>query len=88
MPAIPNSYIVPFDPLGNSLGTILTATQRYNQGFKHIKRGSATALYPDPTTIYCRSAISDLGDDMFANMYMGDMYSFFFSFRCWYTDDE
>ena len=25
MPAIPTSYIVPFDPLGNPLGTILTA---------------------------------------------------------------
>jgi hypothetical protein len=74
MPAIPNSYIIPFDPLGNPLGTILTATQCYNQGFKRIKRGSATALYPDPATIYCHSVISDLGDDMFADVYMGDLY--------------
>ena len=37
MPAIPTSNIVPFDPLGNPLGTILTAAQRYNWGFKRIK---------------------------------------------------
>jgi hypothetical protein len=73
MPAIPTSYIMPFDPLGNPLGTILTATQRYNWGFKRIKRGSAVAPYPNPTTIYCWSAISDLGDDMFEDIYMGDM---------------
>jgi hypothetical protein len=74
MPATPSSYIIPFDPLGNPLGTILIAAQRYNQGFKCIKRGSAVAPYPDPATIYCRLAISDPGDDMFANIYMGDLY--------------
>ena len=47
MPALPTSYIVPFDPLGNPLGTILTTTQHYNRGFKRIKRGSAIAPYPD-----------------------------------------
>ena len=82
MPAVPSSYIVPFNPLGNPLGTLLTATQRYNQGFKCIKRGSAIAPYPDPTTIYHRSVISDPANDMFEDVYMGDMYSFFFSFRC------
>jgi hypothetical protein len=88
MPAIPNSYIVPFDPLGNPLGTILTATQRYNQGFKCIKRGLSTTPYPDPAIIYRRSAISNPGDNMFTDVYLSDMYSFFFSFHCWYTDDE
>ena len=73
MPAIPSSYIVPFDPLGNPLGTILTAAQRYNRGFKHIKQGSATAPYPDPATIYRRSVLSDPEDDMFEDIYMGDM---------------
>jgi hypothetical protein len=74
MPAIPTSYIVPFDPLGNPLGTILTAAQRYNQGFKHIQRGSAVSPYPDPATIYRRSAISDPADNMFGDIYMGDMW--------------
>jgi hypothetical protein len=83
MPAILSSYIVPFDPLGNPLGTILTAAQRYNRGFKRIKRDSAVAPYPNPATIYCQSAIADPGDDMFEDVYMGDMYSFFFCFRCW-----
>jgi hypothetical protein len=73
MPAIPSSYIVPFDPLGNPLGTLLTAAQRYNRGFKRIKRGSAVAPYPDPTTIYRWSAICDPEDDMFKEVYMGDM---------------
>jgi hypothetical protein len=73
MPAIPSSYIVPFDPLGNPLGTLLTTAQRYNRGFKRIKRGSAVAPYPDPATIYCWSAICDPGDDMFADVYMSDM---------------
>ena len=86
--AIPSSYIVPFDPLGNPLGTILTAAQRYNRGFKRIKRGSAVAPYPDPATIYRRSAIDCPGDDMFEDIYLGDMYSFFFSFHCWFTDEE
>jgi hypothetical protein len=54
-------------------GTILTATQRYNWGFKGIKRGSAVAPYPDPATIYRWLAISDPGDDMFEDIYMGDM---------------
>ena len=82
MPAIPNSYIVPFGPLGNPLGTILTVTQCYNRGFKRLRRGSAVSLYPNPANIYRRSAISDPGDDMFTDVYMSDMYSFFFSFRC------
>jgi hypothetical protein len=73
MPTIPSSYIVPFDPLGNPLGTILTAAQRYNRGYKRIKRGLAVAPYPDPTTIYHWSVISDPGDDMFEDVYMGDM---------------
>ena len=73
MPAIPTSYIVPFDPLGNPLGTILTTAQHYNQGFKHIKRGSAVAPYPDPATIYRQSVLSDLENDMFEDVYMGDM---------------
>jgi hypothetical protein len=83
MPAIPNSSIIPFNPLGNPLGTILTTTQLYNRGFKRIKRGSAMSPYPNPATIYHRSVISDPGDDMFANVYMSDMYSFFFSFLLW-----
>jgi hypothetical protein len=74
MPAIPSSYIVPFDPLGNPLGMILTAAQRYNRDFKRIKRGSAVAPYPDPATIYRQSAISDLADDMFKDIYLGDMW--------------
>jgi hypothetical protein len=73
MPAIPSSYIIPFDPLGNPLGMILTAAQRYNRGFKCIKRGSAVAPYPNPATIYCQSAIADLGDDMFEDIFLGDM---------------
>ena len=63
MPAIPTSYIVPFDPLGNPLGTILTAAQHYNQGFKRIKRGSAVAPYPNPATIYCQSESPDREED-------------------------
>ena len=73
MPALPTSYIIPFDPLGNPLGTILTTSQRYNQGFKHIKRGSAIAPYPDLATIYHRSVLSDPENDMFKDIYMGDM---------------
>jgi hypothetical protein len=73
MPAIPSSYIIPFDPLGNPLGTILTTTQHYNQGFKRIQRGSAVHPYPDPATIYCCLAISDPGDDMFTDIYLSDM---------------
>jgi hypothetical protein len=73
MSAIPSSYIVPFVPLGNPLGTILTAAQRYNQGFKHIQRGSVVRPYPDPATIYRRSAISDPGDDMFEDIYLSEM---------------
>jgi hypothetical protein len=74
MPATPSSYIVPFDPLGNPLGTILTAAQRYSRGFKCIKWGSAIAPYPDPATIYRRSAISDPVNHMFEDIYLGDMW--------------
>jgi hypothetical protein len=73
MPAVPTSYLVPFDPLGNPLGTILTTAQLYNRGFKHIKWGSAVAPYPDPATIYRQSAISDPADDMFEDIYLGNM---------------
>jgi hypothetical protein len=73
MPSSPSSYIVPFNPWGNPLGTILTAAQRYNWGFKRIKRGSAVAPYPDPATIYRWSAIADPGDDMFKDVFMNDM---------------
>jgi hypothetical protein len=57
----------------DTLGTILTAAQRYNRGFKRIKRGSSVAPYPDPATIYCQLAIADPGDNMFEDVYMGDM---------------
>ena len=75
MPAIPTSYIVLFDPLGNPLGTILTAAQCYNRGFKRIKRGLAVAPYPDPATIYRRSAICDPADDMFEDIYLSDLWA-------------
>ena len=52
---------------------VLTATQRYNQGFKRIKWGSAVAPYPDPATIYRRSVICDPADDMFEDGYLSDM---------------
>ena len=74
MPAIPNSYIVPFDPLGNPLGMILTTAQCYNRGFKCLRRGLAVSPYPDPATIYRCLAISNPGDDMFADIFLGDMY--------------
>ena len=73
MPAIPSSYIVPFDPLGNPLGTILTTAQCYNRGFKRIKWGSAVAPYPEPATIYHWSAFSDPESNMFKDVYMSDM---------------
>ena len=75
MPAIPTSYIVLFDPLGNPLGTILTAAQRYNRGFKRIKQGSAVAPYPNPATIYRWSALCDPADDMFEDVYLSDMWA-------------
>jgi hypothetical protein len=46
------------------------------------------APYPDPATIYHQLVIADPGDDMFEDMFLSDMYSFFFSFHCWFTDDE
>ena len=73
MPAIPTSYIVPFDPLGNPLGTILTTAQHYDWGFKHIKRGLAIAPYPNPATIYRRSALCDPENDMFKDIYLSDL---------------
>ena len=72
-PAIPTSYIILFDPLGNPLGTILTAAQRYNQGFKCIKQGSAIAPYPNPATIYCQSALCNPENDMFEDIYLSDL---------------
>jgi hypothetical protein len=74
MSAIHNSYIIPFNPLGNPLGTILTAAQRYDRGFKRIKQGSSTSPYPNPVSIYHRSAISDPGNDMFKDIYLADMW--------------
>ena len=50
-----------------------TAAQRYNRGFKRIKRGSAIAPYPDPATIYRRSALCDPADDMFEDVYLSDL---------------
>jgi hypothetical protein len=79
MAPIRNSYIVPFDPLGAPGPTILTAAQEYNKMFKHLKWGSAVTPYPDPATVYHRLAISNPGDDMFKDLYLADMYSFFFS---------
>ena len=73
MPAIPSSYIVLFDPLGNPLGTILIAAQRYNRGFKRIKRGSAVVPYPDPATIYCQLALCDLENDTLEDIYWSDL---------------
>jgi hypothetical protein len=74
MSAIHNSYIDPFDPLGNPLGMILTVAQHYNRGFKCIKRGSSMSPYPDPATIYRWLAISDPEDDMFEDIYLVDMW--------------
>jgi hypothetical protein len=79
MAPIHNSYLVPFDPLGAPGPTILTATQEYNKMFKHLKWGLAVTPYPDLATVYRQLVISNAGDDMFDDLYLGDMYSFFFS---------
>jgi hypothetical protein len=69
-----NSYIVLFDPHGALLPTILTAAQNYIKVFKHLKWGSAVTLYPDPATVYHRSAISNPGSDMFEDLFLDDMW--------------
>ena len=74
MAPIHSSYIVLFDPVRAPLPTILTTTQEYNKGFKHIKQGLSVTPYPDPATIYCQLAISDPGDDMFEDIYLDDLY--------------
>jgi hypothetical protein len=74
MPAICNSYIVPFDPLGAPGPTILTTTQGFNKMFKRLRRGSVVSLYPDVSSIYRQSAVSNPGDDMFEDLYLGDMW--------------
>ena len=78
-----NSYIVPFNPLRAHGPTILTAAQEHNWEFKCLKRGSLTNPYLDPVTVYRWSALTDPGDDMFDNLYLNDLYSFFFCFLIW-----
>jgi hypothetical protein len=73
MSAIRNSYIVSFDSFGNPGCTILSATQCYNWGYKRIKQGSSVAPYPDAASVYRRLAISCPEDDMFEDLYLGDM---------------
>ena len=80
MSPICNSYIVPFGPILAHGLTILTAAQEHNRGFKCLKQGSLTNPYPDPSTVYCRLALTNPGDDMFNDLYLNDMYSFFFCF--------
>jgi hypothetical protein len=79
MAPIHNSYIVPFDPLRTPGPTILTAAQEYNKMFKCLKQGLAVTPYPDLASIYRQSAISNPMDDMFEDLYLVDLYSFFFS---------
>jgi hypothetical protein len=74
MAPIHNSYIVPFDPFGAPGPTVLTTTQGFNRMFKRLRQGSAETPYPDVASIYCQSAISDPGDDMFEDLYLGDMW--------------
>jgi hypothetical protein len=74
MPAIHNLYIVPFDPLGTPLPTILTATQNYNKMFKQIQWGLSATPYPDLVMVYRWSVISNPGDDMFEDLYLDDMW--------------
>jgi hypothetical protein len=74
MPAIRSSFIVPFNPLGNLGGTLVTAAQWYNHNFKRIKRGSTVSPYPDPASIYWRSALSDPKDNMFEDIYLNDIF--------------
>lgn len=75
-----NLYIIPFNPLGAPGPTILTAVQTFNKAYKHLKRGSAVTPYPDPVMVYCQSVVSNPGDDTFEDLYLDDLYSFFFSF--------
>ena len=74
MPAICNLYIVPFDPLGSPGPTILTAAQNYNRGFKCLKQGSVVTPYPNPAEVYRQSAIFNPGNDMFEDLWLGDMW--------------
>jgi hypothetical protein len=68
-----SSNIVSFNPLGNPQGTMFTMAQRYNHNFKHIKRGSSVSPYPEVASVYRRSVLSDLEDDMFEDLYLDDM---------------
>jgi hypothetical protein len=74
MPAIRLSYIVPFNPLGKPGRTLVMAAQQYNCCYKRLKRGSSVSPYPDPASVYQRSALSDPEDDMFEDLYLDDMF--------------
>jgi hypothetical protein len=74
MSPIHNSYIIPFKPIVAHGPTILTAAQEHNREFKDLKQGSLTNPYPDPLTVYRRSALTNPGDDMFEDLYLNDLY--------------
>ena len=73
MAPIRTSYIIPFNPQGAPGPTILTAAQSFNRDFKRLCWGSSVTLYPDPVNVYRWSAISDPRDDMFDDLYLGDL---------------
>ena len=74
MAPIHNSYIIAFDSLGAPGPTILTTTQEFNREFKCLKWGSLVNPYPNLANVYCWSALTNLGDDMFKDLYLNNLY--------------
>jgi hypothetical protein len=68
------SYIVPFDPEGHAMETTAHAWSWYNHHLFRQQQDNRMVPYPTVDTVYERSATDHLGDNMFVDLFLDDMF--------------
>jgi hypothetical protein len=71
---IQSSYIVPWDLEGWPMETTTHAWSHYNRHLPREEHGVWTNLYPTVNTVYAYSTTNCVGDDMFKDLFLDDMY--------------
>ena len=73
---IKSSYIILWDPEGHPMETTTYAWPCYNRHHFSHQRDNHFVLYPSIDDVYKRSDTDRLGDDMFKDLFMDDLWAF------------
>jgi hypothetical protein len=73
MSPIRNTYTIPFDPVGNSVGEFATTKESFNCQRFQYQRGSRVSPYPSFASIYQQSKRCVADGDTFEDLMLANM---------------